>query len=249
MSVYTTGELAGLCGVSIRTVQYYDTRGILSPTELSEGGRRLYNEDALAKMKLICYLRELGLPLDSISELLREKNSREVVRLILEEQHLRLNEELSEKKMQLEKLQELERHLQRGGDISIESIKGVANTMNHEKKLRKIRITMLLTAIPVGLLEIGSILLWIFTGIWWPCVAVYSAVALPFAILLSRYYFKNVNYLCAECHHIFRPRLKEAFFASHTPTTRKLTCPKCGKRGFCIETCREALPLDPKSEG
>ncbi|MFR7719055.1 MAG: MerR family DNA-binding transcriptional regulator [Lachnospiraceae bacterium] len=30
MSKYTTGEIAKLCGVSVRTVQYYDTRGILT---------------------------------------------------------------------------------------------------------------------------------------------------------------------------------------------------------------------------
>ena len=37
MSKYTTGEVAKLCGVTVRTVQYYDTRGILAPSELSEG--------------------------------------------------------------------------------------------------------------------------------------------------------------------------------------------------------------------
>ena len=53
MSKYTTGEIAKLCGVTVRTVQYYDTRGILVPTELSEGGRRLYSEDELKRMKVI----------------------------------------------------------------------------------------------------------------------------------------------------------------------------------------------------
>ena len=51
MPKYTTGEVAKFCGVSVRTVQYYDTRNILVPTELSEGGRRLYSEDDLKKMK------------------------------------------------------------------------------------------------------------------------------------------------------------------------------------------------------
>ncbi|MBR1845644.1 MAG: MerR family DNA-binding transcriptional regulator, partial [Oscillospiraceae bacterium] len=36
---YSTGEVAKRCGVTVRTVQYYDTRGILVPAELSEGGR------------------------------------------------------------------------------------------------------------------------------------------------------------------------------------------------------------------
>lgn len=34
MSKYTTGELAKLCDVSVRTVQYYDTRGIWVPSNM-----------------------------------------------------------------------------------------------------------------------------------------------------------------------------------------------------------------------
>lgn len=50
MSQYTTGEVAKLCGVSVRTVQYYDTRGVVCPSELSEGGRRLYTAADVRKM-------------------------------------------------------------------------------------------------------------------------------------------------------------------------------------------------------
>ena len=69
MSKYTTGELAKLCGVTVRTVQYYDTRGILSPSELSEGGRRLYTDDDLRQLRIICFLRDMGLPIDAIGQL------------------------------------------------------------------------------------------------------------------------------------------------------------------------------------
>ena len=57
MSQYTTGEIAKLCAVTVRTVQYYDKRGILVPSALSEGGRRLYSDDDLSRMKVICFLR------------------------------------------------------------------------------------------------------------------------------------------------------------------------------------------------
>ena len=40
---YTTGEIAKLCGVSVRTVQYYDSKNILNPSAVTEGGRRIYN--------------------------------------------------------------------------------------------------------------------------------------------------------------------------------------------------------------
>jgi DNA-binding transcriptional MerR regulator len=49
MPDYTTGELARLCGISVRTVQFYDARGLLHPSELTEGGRRLYTEADLRR--------------------------------------------------------------------------------------------------------------------------------------------------------------------------------------------------------
>lgn len=67
MSKYTTGEIAKLCGVSVRTVQYYDTRNILTPSELTEGGRRLYSEEDLKRMKIICFLRDAGISINSIA--------------------------------------------------------------------------------------------------------------------------------------------------------------------------------------
>ena len=39
MSRYTTGEIAKLCGVTVRTVQYYDTRGILVFSEMAAAYR------------------------------------------------------------------------------------------------------------------------------------------------------------------------------------------------------------------
>ena len=92
MSKYTTGEIAKLCEVTVRTVQYYDTRGILVPSELTEGGRRLYNDEDLRKMKIICFLRELDLPINSIADLLKEEDPGSVISLLLEQQRKMLKE-------------------------------------------------------------------------------------------------------------------------------------------------------------
>jgi len=122
--------------------------------------------------------------------------------------------------------------------FSVESIGDVAKIMSSKQKLRKIRSTILLTGIPVTLLQWVSILLWIFTGIWWLFV-VWACVAIPYGIVISRYYFKNVAYICPQCHEVFKPTFKKAFFARHTPNARKLTCPHCGHKGYCVETCDE----------
>ena len=234
MSKYTTGEIAKLCGVTVRTVQYYDTRGIMIPSELSEGGRRLYSENDLKRMRIICFLRELDLPIDAISQILKEEHPENVISLLIEQQEKTLSKEISDKEEKLEKLRELKKGLKSQKDFSLESIGDIAVIMESKKKLKKMQWMMLLTGIPVMALQWVSIIFWITKGIWWPFI-VWVLIAVTWGILVSRYYFNHVKYICPECHEVFKPTLKEAFFANHTPTARKLTCTACGHKGFCIE--------------
>ncbi len=234
MSKYTTGELAKLCGVTVRTVQYYDTRGILIPSELSEGGRRVYSEEDLKRMRVICFLRELDIPIDAISQILQEAHPEKVISLLIEQQETVLSDTISEKQEKLDKLRELKNGLKSLETFSLESIGDVAVIMESRKKLRNMRLMMILTGLPVTALQVFSVIFWIVKGIWWP-FAVWAVVAAIWGILVSRYYFSHVKYICPECHEVFKPALKEAFFANHTPKTRKLTCTACGHKGFCVE--------------
>ena len=238
MSKYTTGEIAKLCGVTVRTVQYYDSRGILIPAELSEGGRRLYSEDDLKRMRIICFLRDLGLPIDSISQLLSEEDPGSVISLLLEQQEKDMKMEINECEEKLHKLEELKSELKNVKEFSVESIGDIAYTMSNKKKLKRIHMNLLMVGLPITILQWGSIILWITKGFWW-LFAIWVVVAIPYGIWGSQYYFKNVAYICPQCHTIFKPTFREAFFANHTPATRKLTCTSCGHHGFCVEVARE----------
>ncbi len=235
MSKYTTGELAKLCGVSVRTVQYYDTRGILVPSELSEGGRRLYSEDDLKRMKIICFLREAGLAINSIGELLSEQDPGSIISVLLEQHEKALREELAERQKKLEMLDSIRRELKAVERFSFESIGDIAYAMENKKKMRKLHAILLISGIPLGIIQWTSVILWIAGGIWWPFV-LYVSAALPYAVWVTLFYFKRVVYICPQCHAVFKPVLKEAFWARHTPTLRKLTCTCCGYKGFCVET-------------
>ena len=238
MSKYTTGEIAKLCGVTVRTVQYYDTRGILVPSELTEGGRRLYSEDDLKRMKVICFLRDLGLPIDSIGQLLSEEDPGSVVSLILDQQEVLLKKEIGEREEQLRKLEDLKAGLKSVSEFSVESIGDIAQVMTNRKKLRERRISLVLTAIPLGVLQWTSIILWITKGIWW-LFLVWIIVAIPYVVIAARWYFRKMAYICPRCHAVFQPSIKEGFWARHTWATRKLTCPSCGHHGFCVEIAAE----------
>lgn len=236
MSKYTTGEIAKLCGVTVRTVQYYDSRNILVPSQLSEGGRRLYSEEDLKRMQIICFLRELDLSINTIAQLLEEEQPENVIDLLLQQQEEQLRFELRQRQEKLDKLEALRREVKKVERFSVESIGDIVHIMENKKKLRRIRWTMLGVGLVSEAVEITTVLLWALKGIWWPFAFIGLPVVIALGSWISWYYFKKVAYICPECHQVFRPRFKEAFWANHTPTTRKLTCPCCSHRGFCVET-------------
>ena len=238
MSKYTTGEIAKLCDVSVRTVQYYDSRNLLVPSELSEGGRRLYNEDDLRKMRIICFLRQTGLPINSICALFAEENPEEIISVLLEEQDRVLREELRERQKQLEMIETIHREKRELENFSVESIGDIAHLMKNKNKLKNLRTGLALVGLPLTALCWAGIILWTTAGFWW-LAAVSAALMIPFAIVASICYFKRVAYICPHCHEIIYPSLKEAFFAYHTPKMRRLNCPACTRRGMCIEIYAE----------
>lgn len=64
----TVGEAAKKMGVTVRTLQYYDKEGLLSPSAESEGGRRLYTDKDLITLHQITSLKSLGFSLDDIKK-------------------------------------------------------------------------------------------------------------------------------------------------------------------------------------
>ncbi len=63
---YTTGEFAKKAGVTIRTIRYYDSKGILKPSYTNNLGYRYYSDEDFIKLKKILALKYLGLSLDEI---------------------------------------------------------------------------------------------------------------------------------------------------------------------------------------
>lgn len=64
------GELADALGVSTKTLRHYESVGLLPPASRTSSGYRMFGAEAVARARLIVGLRGLGLPVETIRELL-----------------------------------------------------------------------------------------------------------------------------------------------------------------------------------
>ena len=106
----TVNEVSKLAGVSIRTLQYYDSIGLLKPAEYTESGYRLYDDAAMERLQQILLFRELEFPLKEIKEIITRPDFDKKKAL---EQQIEL---LTMKKEHLENLIDFARGIQNGGN-------------------------------------------------------------------------------------------------------------------------------------
>ena len=63
---YTIKQLAKLSGVSVRTLHWYDEKGLLKPAYVSSNGNRYYEDEQLLLLQQILFFREMGFNLNDI---------------------------------------------------------------------------------------------------------------------------------------------------------------------------------------
>jgi len=69
---YQVKDVARLAKVTVRTLHHYDEIGLLVPSDRTDGGYRVYDDDDLLRLQQILIWRELGLPLERIRQILGE---------------------------------------------------------------------------------------------------------------------------------------------------------------------------------
>ncbi len=68
----TTGELARQAGITLRTVRFYEEKGLIASEPFGRGGERKFSDEALIILRKIKVLREAGLSLQEIGSVLKE---------------------------------------------------------------------------------------------------------------------------------------------------------------------------------
>ncbi|MFM1726487.1 TipAS antibiotic-recognition domain-containing protein [Rhodococcus sp. PAM 2766] len=101
-------QLARIAGTTSRTLRHYDSVGLLTPSRIGTGGDRHYDQAALVRLQRILLLRELGLGLTAIAEVLAGDTDPESALAthleLLEEEQERLRRRIASVRTTLDKM-------------------------------------------------------------------------------------------------------------------------------------------------
>ena len=102
--MYKIGELSKLCNISVKTLRYYDSVGLLIPDEIDKfTGYRYYSAAKLSELYRIIALKELGFSLEDIKKQIAAKESADIVES-LEAKMRELSELIGSTEKQLKRL-------------------------------------------------------------------------------------------------------------------------------------------------
>ncbi len=231
---YTTGELADACRTTVRTVQYYDDKGLLAPSGYTEGGRRVYAPSDATRLRLILMLKSLGLSLAQIKGVLGSPNSANILSALLDERVDAIAEEQRRQNEVLGAIRELRASLRLSDNLKTLTDASVAKIVEDAKARKRMHALMIMLGVVADALWIGTLVYGVASGVWWPLPLALLAVAVLVFWMVCRY-DAHVTYLCPACGAQFRPSLGALSAARHTPKTRRLACPCCGEKDWCVE--------------
>lgn len=129
---YTTGEFAKKAGVTIRTIRYYDKKGLLKPAARGENGYRLYRGKDFAMLQRILTLKYLGFPLESIGEAINYEIDKEELSQSLDEQKNILEDRLIHMKLVIKAIEETKNILIEQEDFEWDKCIDIIKAINTE---------------------------------------------------------------------------------------------------------------------
>ncbi len=88
MKDLTVKQLAAISGVTVRALHHYDEIGLLKPASIGANGYRYYGRKELMRLQRILFHRELGVPLNEISDLLDTEGDDQIGALLRHRERL-----------------------------------------------------------------------------------------------------------------------------------------------------------------
>jgi DNA-binding transcriptional MerR regulator len=118
---WSIAEVARASGVTSRTLRHYDAIGLLPPAWVAGNGWRHYEQEQLLRLQQILLLRNLGLCLQAVAEIL-ERDSRDGTVVVLRRHRRRLIEEQERLRRQLRTIDRTIDEMQEGGNMTADTM-------------------------------------------------------------------------------------------------------------------------------
>lgn len=232
---YTTGEVARLCNTTVRTVQFYDKRKLVSPKKTSEGGRRLYSEADIERFHSILLYKEIGFCLEEIKAILEAGNEVDIVRKFIQQHEDIVQDKQQELILKQDRLQALDDEITRKGKLTTSNFNELNGLVKKRKQHNNIqRMTYLLLTGYCLLLFTGFPLAVKAGGIY---PIIFSVVSIVLLVALIYYHASKNAYVCPHCKKEFTLTFfKDAITLNNGKKGKLLTCPYCGHRSTMKET-------------
>lgn len=119
--MFRIGEFPRLGMVSVRMLRYYDETGLLKPRRVdAETGYRLYSAGQLQRLNRIVLLRDLGVGVARMAEVLDDWNEQGIAAL-LDERQQQIQQGIEQQRQKLRKLQHIREDLLKGDNLAVHS--------------------------------------------------------------------------------------------------------------------------------
>lgn len=128
-SLFTVGELAKRCGITVRTLQFYDSSGLVSPSSHSEGGRRLYGMRDILRLQQVMFLKSFGFSLDEIRDRLLTVQSASALKDMLMKQYETLEEQIKFLMSTSSLIKKTVSEIERSGDIPLANLMAIMSAV------------------------------------------------------------------------------------------------------------------------
>jgi len=130
---WKVGQISKMTGLTVRTLRFYDQIGLFSPSGHTISGYRLYTETDFLRLQQILSLKELGLTLEQIREVMtgEQLGLQDIVSL----QIARLKETIRTQQRLLRELEHVASLMHRNEPLTVENFSKIMQTMksSHEK--------------------------------------------------------------------------------------------------------------------
>lgn len=240
---YSIGDVAKKLNITTRAIRFYDQKDLVKPEFVGENGYRYYGDEQIQRLELINYLRGLNFSIKQIKQLFNDQKGSDSLLLLFQNQIEENDAQIADLKQKQIQLRHLAKTIATR-KMDVDRLVDIAEIMKKETRLTNLRRKMWLFGFSILLIEvIGIVSAYQFKQIdalpaMWLSIAIMLVLVFGLSAFLTKYYYDQVEYICPNCGTKFIPTLTTFFFSAHTPKFRRLFCPNCQQKSYCLEIAR-----------